>query len=204
MSDLELAIEMYLAGATVEEARGITAPPITTYTFYKGLRDKGLEPRGQISRAIEVPESALLECKSCGEVKEANMFSRQSSCRVGYCTVRCKACKRLERKTAEAWAKKPLVEKILARVKGRAVRKGIPFTLELSDIIIPEVCPVLGRPFIYGHHDWTYSLDRIKPELGYVKGNVVVISNRANMMKSTATTEEIGMLHAWMLTLEED
>ena len=34
------------------------------------------------------------------------------------------------------------------------------------------------------------SLDRIVPELGYVKGNIRVISNRANHLKSDATLEE--------------
>lgn len=202
--EVDRAIDLYLEGATVEEARGITAPPITTYMFYKRLKDRGLKVRGRISRAIEVPEDALLECKSCGEIKIAAEFSKQATCKIGYCTVRCKACKRKERKTVQAWENKPLVKKILDRVKGRAIRKGIPFTLEIEDIVIPDVCPVLGMPFIYGHHDWTYSLDRIKPELGYVKGNVIVMSNRANMMKSTATTEEIGKLHAFMLSMEED
>ena len=35
------------------------------------------------------------------------------------------------------------------------------------------------------------SLDRIRLELGYVKGNVRVISGRANLLKNDATIEEL-------------
>lgn len=35
------------------------------------------------------------------------------------------------------------------------------------------------------------SLDKIVPELGYVKGNIVVVSLRANQIKSDATIEEL-------------
>lgn len=76
----------------------------------------------------------------------------------------------------------------------RAKSKGIPFTIEVSDIIIPEYCPVLGIKLKARDGklcDSSPSLDRIIPALGYVKGNVIVISNKANRIKSNATPEEI-------------
>lgn len=42
------------------------------------------------------------------------------------------------------------------------------------------------------------SLDRFKPELGYVKGNIHVISTRANRIKNDATYNEIRKLFYWM------
>jgi len=42
------------------------------------------------------------------------------------------------------------------------------------------------------------SVDRIVPELGYARGNIRVISLRANMLRSNATFEEIALLHAWL------
>jgi hypothetical protein len=78
------------------------------------------------------------------------------------------------------------------RVKGRAKRMGIPFDLELEDIVIPDHCPIFNVPFVIGEKSpWNPSLDRIVPEKGYTKGNVVVISYRANSIKNDATPEEL-------------
>ena len=44
------------------------------------------------------------------------------------------------------------------------------------------------------------SLDRIVPHLGYIEGNVAVISSRANNIKSYATWQEIKMVSDWVRT----
>jgi hypothetical protein len=83
--------------------------------------------------------------------------------------------------------------------KGRAERKNIPFNLKLDDLIelkIPEICPVLGVPLKQttngkrGCFNNSPTLDRIIPELGYVKGNVAVISAKANRLKNNGTIDE--------------
>jgi len=199
---LDRAIELYLSGSTVEEARGVTTPPISTVAFYKGLKARGIEKRGRISRQVIADEYDLFICRCCGLEKEARDFTEHNQTKTGYDLSRCKACKVEMSRAAKYWDNKPLVKRIYDRAKTRATIKGLPFNLELSDIILPEVCPVFGKPFIYGDHMWTYSLDRIQPELGYVKGNVVIISNKANMMKNTATTDDVRMLYEWMLSLE--
>lgn len=201
--DLDRAVELYVGGSTVAEARGVTAPPITTYRFYKELQNRGIQPRGAVSRKIEVPEGSLLQCRNCGVELEQSEFSRHSGCTIGYDTSRCKSCKTANTKSVNAWANKSLEAKIHNRTKTRAKERGIPFDLNIEDIVVPDVCPVFGMPFIYGDHLWTASIDRVKPELGYVKGNIIIISNKANMMKSTATCEEVGLLYKWFLTLEE-
>lgn len=77
----------------------------------------------------------------------------------------------------------------------RARKKSLPFNIEPSDIVIPELCPIFGRPLAVSStgkpDDWSPSLDRIIPEMGYTKGNVVVVSNRVNKIKSNATIEEL-------------
>ena len=84
----------------------------------------------------------------------------------------------------------------LTSLRGRAKAKGLPFNLTLEDLVIPEKCPVLDIPLIRnyekGHSSHNSpSVDQIIPELGYVKGNVIVISVLANRIKQDATPEQI-------------
>ncbi len=58
--------------------------------------------------------------------------------------------------------------------------------------IYNESCPILHIKLTHdGNRDHSPSLDRIIPQKGYVKGNVQVISLRANRIKSDATLEEL-------------
>ena len=88
--------------------------------------------------------------------------------------------------------------------KHRAKSKGVPFDLRIEDIVIPAVCPVLGLPFKWGTGQMGWrnmrapSLDRIKPQLGYVAGNVRIISTRAHHVKGNATLSEMRAVLAYM------
>lgn len=78
--------------------------------------------------------------------------------------------------------------------RNRAKRKGIEFNIDEADITIPEICPLLEIPIEYGtksNYDRSPSLDRIDNTKGYIKGNVWVISQKANAMKNSATFEEL-------------
>lgn len=85
---------------------------------------------------------------------------------------------------------------ILKRAKDRARRRSIPFALDAADIIVPRLCPILGirlyrtlgQPAQRSH---TPTLDRIDPRRGYTRGNVQVISSRANQIKSDASASEL-------------
>lgn len=79
-----------------------------------------------------------------------------------------------------------------ASARSRARRKGLPFDIEPIDIEIPESCPLLEIPITHGERGNSSgpSIDRIVPSLGYIKGNIWVISRRANMIKSNASFEE--------------
>ena len=76
----------------------------------------------------------------------------------------------------------------------RAKIKGIEFNIEESDIIIPERCPLLNIPLEFGtkaDYNASPSLDRIDNTKGYIKGNIWVISKKANTMKNSATLKEL-------------
>ena len=83
--------------------------------------------------------------------------------------------------------------------KKRARDKQIDFDIEVSDVIIPQFCPLLHIPII--HRTGTGkaqpdspSLDRLDNLLGYVKGNILVVSWRANKLKADAEFQELQRL----------
>lgn len=77
----------------------------------------------------------------------------------------------------------------VSRCKHAAIKAGVPFDLKPEDIFIPDVCPIMKVPF-ESNTRYASSVDRLVPELGYVKGNVWVISKIANQMKSDSTPDE--------------
>jgi hypothetical protein len=94
----------------------------------------------------------------------------------------------------QQWRVNSPAEYLLSGAKQRARRGGLPFDIDATDIVVPEVCPLLGiRLVALGgkRTDATPSLDRIDPIKGYVKGNVWVISWRANRLKNDATFQEL-------------
>lgn len=93
---------------------------------------------------------------------------------------------------------------MLKRAKARARAHRLPFNLTPDDVTIPATCPVLGitlRTAGIGGADDSPSLDRIVPQLGYVPGNVAVISNLANRIKSNANPDQIAAVARWAATL---
>lgn len=90
--------------------------------------------------------------------------------------------------------------KLWARAKTRAKRDGAQFDMAPTDIVIPEVCPVLGIKLNRTNtiiSDDSPALDRVVNSLGYVLGNIQVISWRANRIKNDATVEELERVLAY-------
>ena len=90
--------------------------------------------------------------------------------------------------------------------KGRAKRFGLPFRITSKDVFIPLICPILGIVLQRGlgqQRDNSPSLDRIIPQRGYVRGNIQVISNRANSIKRNATSQEIRKVADWLARFEK-
>lgn len=103
----------------------------------------------------------------------------------------------------EARRKRPEVH-MLARIKARAKNKGLMFDLTAEDIVIPKRCPILGIPLRVGDvtaNDNSPELDRIDNRKGYVRGNVHVISRRANRIKNDATIAELEKIASYLRSL---
>jgi hypothetical protein len=94
---------------------------------------------------------------------------------------------------------------LLHSARKRSKLKDIPFDITLEDIVVPKYCPILNlelKPNQTGtkaNSKHSPTLDRIKPELGYVKGNVQVISSLANVMKNCASPQELIFFADWVI-----
>ena len=104
------------------------------------------------------------------------------------------------RRTPEGWCRAAF-----SAAKRRAKDKDIPFSITYEDVLAqwPEdgKCPVLGvrlhvAPRTRSNN--SPSLDRFLNPIGNVTGNIRIISNRANLLKSDATVEELQHVIAYM------
>lgn len=85
--------------------------------------------------------------------------------------------------------------------KARAKKQNLPFDITIDDFEIPQFCPVLGIEIKQNVGKISFhspTLDKINPSKGYVKGNVTVISSRANTIKHNASYEEIALVAEWL------
>jgi len=94
-----------------------------------------------------------------------------------------------------------LIEEDLNKVKRAKFRrksyncraKGIGWSLKYTDISWPERCPILGIVLDYFAEtrlDSSPAYLVVKDSLGYVPGNVIVVSYRAKRLKSDGTSTE--------------
>lgn len=90
---------------------------------------------------------------------------------------------------------------LLCSCKGRAKKSGLEFNLEKEDLVVPEFCPVLGIKLFCGKGRMIYNsptVDRIDNKLGYIKGNIKIISWRANCLKNNAEIFEVEAILKYM------
>jgi hypothetical protein len=110
------------------------------------------------------------------------------------------------RAAGRAWhARNPQLSAAI-RAAGAATRRGLDADVGyLAELPCPAMCPVLNTPIKFGDGtgrrppENTASFDRIDSTKGYVRGNVQVISKKANAMKLNATEEELKLFARWVL-----
>lgn len=147
-------------------------------------------------------------CTKCRVRKPFTLFYRQTKLKDGL-TPRCKSC--LSRASAKWYAANKAharsyrlanpVRRMFASARSNARKQTLAFDLGLSDIVIPALCPVLDirlAPAAKVRTDASPSIDRIDNTKGYVRGNVAVISWRANRIKADATLAELKALVVYL------
>lgn len=117
--------------------------------------------------------------------------------------------KRLARMRLSYTAKAPEIKakhtrdprlRMLVTAKHRAKKRGLSFNLTLADIgVMPLICPALGIPLGSQHgRDNRPEIDRLIPSKGYVRGNVAIISARANRIKNDGTLDDLTKITKWL------
>lgn len=109
------------------------------------------------------------------------------------------------------WRRRNPARYLLMSARARAKKYSLEFNLTVDDIVIPATCPVLGIPIGMAEDHandrrrfpGSPSLDRIDNTKGYIKGNVQVISWRANKLKGDGTLEELEALVRYLRRSEE-
>lgn len=148
-------------------------------------------------------------CTRCGVIKPTDAFGVRvdDDGRERWLRSHCKTCsnevgRALRRQRAVEHPKREM----LAGARKRARLAGVPFDLREEDFIIPQTCPVLGIRLEMstgrrGPRDMSPTLDRIVCSRGYVRENVIVVSWRANRLKSDATIDELARIVDWYRAL---
>lgn len=147
------------------------------------------------------------ECEICNTAKPSKKFRLRTEAKIHSRRPYCLICEKTKRnsnylsnkknhlKNIESYRAENWEMKMLWQAKATANRKNIPFDLDVTDIIIPTHCKYLGIPLTRLLGDgvvWSNtSLDRIDSSKGYVKGNIEVISRKANSMKNMADLDEL-------------
>lgn len=201
-------VESYVNGKTIPQivvAQGISYHAVRCFIKKKKLtRDRG---------NIDSINSTKI-CVRCRIIKSLNEFNRNKA--TGGYRSECKNCRAVRSKTiARKYSELSSEEKrvildrnraiklqyperlLLKFAKARAKKTGLPFSIVEEDITIPTHCPILGIPIKFNKktvQDDSVTLDRIICSLGYVKGNIQVISWKANKIKSNGTIEDFKLI----------
>lgn len=164
-----------------------------------GCREE--KPRDQFHNDGTKQDGLYTACKQCVSVRQHIQYTKNKE------KIKARAneyrLNNLEKISANK--RKYYIENLprmmLKSAQVRSKQEGIPCTITVDDIVIPEYCPVLGIALVPSSRrsrDESPSLDKIDPDQGYVPGNVQVISNKANTMKSSATRKELKAFADWI------
>lgn len=135
-------------------------------------------------------------CRKCASIESGENYRKRVK-NDGTFLLKCAAYAKKKRHTPDG-----IRYYLYLGAKNRAKHKTIEFSISPDDIILPTHCPILGIPLQVGDggaSDNSPSLDRIDSSKGYVKGNIEVMSYRANTLKNNASSSEIKLVHDYLV-----
>lgn len=152
---------------------------------------------GPFHKNHRAPDGLQYWCKACQKVSNRTWHRKHKKKNNAKKRAYYHAHKERCIKQVKTYAQQHPERVLWAKARARARTQRLPFNIEPTDIVIPKTCPLLGIPLRGGvgvSSKGSPTLDRKEPKRGYVKGNVWVVSFKANTMKQDATLEEIEQL----------
>ena len=153
--------------------------------------------KSNLREALVVRQIERRICPNCTRSFPASSAFFRINSRTGIATGKCKKCTSKKGTVQEQERKNDPRITALRYIKRNAKLRGLEFNITPDDLIIPDFCPILGIKLYWTKGiatNSTPSIDRIDPSKGYIKGNVQVISMRANTLKNNATVEELELI----------
>lgn len=152
-----------------------------------------------------------MECTLCGVPKILDDFSETSRNVLGRMHA-CKDCN-AERLKLRLCRPESYFKHLASNLKHIAKSKRLAFNLD-ADFLQHLYEQQSGQCFYtdvdlrtvrgQGHSKLSLSVDKIVPELGYVRHNVVLVTKRANLIKNDQTLDELQeWMPTWFLRLQE-
>jgi hypothetical protein len=138
-------------------------------------------------------------CGKCKNIKSAYDFRKNKNAAFGLSYF----CKKCDNQRVYTRDKRKV---LLNSAKKRAKDNNLEFNITIDDIFLPEKCPILGLELTFNLEkveDNSYSIDRIDSSKGYIKGNIQIISFKANTIKNNANLQELEAIYFYMKSLDK-
>lgn len=150
---------------------------------------KSAENVKQGSSSEQLVIEGVKACKYCNT--KLSFLRKEDEAMKVFCSPKCQSAF-YRKHTNKGWATTKW-----SSLKQSAQKRGIPFEISVEDILEigrPKYCKYLELELDYETNKLlpnSPSVNRIDPSIGYVKGNIEIISNRANSMLLDATKDEL-------------
>lgn len=200
--DKQLVVELYTTGLTISE---VAKQLKFNHEVTRNIISWGGHARKNGFTTTWIDREHI-KCSKCGLVKHISQIvyhTNNSHHKNGSYLSYCKDCRALQKAEARRGQVVPWSTR-LARIAAKCRREGLEnnLTLEyltklndLQDGRCVYTTEVMLNTQGYGQNPMSISLDRIHPNRGYIIGNVIFCTIRANSIKLNQTLDE---LQEWM------
>lgn len=160
----------------------------------------GVEFAGYTRPRLTLDEEDYGICSKCGERKHKSEFQLMRRGKINeYRLTYCRRCRTNQIRVSSLRNINIFLKKRCYDIKRRALKNNIPFNLDedyLLEIYYKQNkrCFYCGEEFNIidsGLKNNSLSIDKVSPDLGYIKGNVVLCLHRINSIKRDLTFEEL-------------